>query len=181
MPAATASAPRKVPKRPAGAVTKATRASSSSSSSSSSGVGRRLFANATKHDVRERQMFAAHAQRALKVATREGRVITGVQGAWLATSLNEEADASFLEYSPWVLAVPGRKDEVLLSVERVKRAPPEAASHAVEYMEEHRSRLLVRGTLLPQSVKKSAALAGAGITVDHVACQRRAAPLRVEK
>ena len=123
-----------------------------------SGVGQRLFKNATRVEAKEKEILRAHSDQALRLA---GTAFDGIQGRWLNTTLSDEEDVRrHLSSSPWVVNV---SDGVFFAVERAR-------------MEQ--GRLQVQGSIVPTSVKKKDII-NAAFTVDHVACQQ-VAPLRMQ-
>jgi len=135
-----------------------------------SGIKDPLFKKSGAKEEREKKILKAHAKRALKHAksSAESIQLTGIQKRWFTTSMDAKlvTGSPVLAHNPWAVAVPGRKDEVLLNVERAM-------------MSETDGKLMIQGSVVPASVKKSS-LVGASITVDHLSCQPRASRLVVE-
>ena len=124
-----------------------------------SGVGRRLFKNATRVEAKEKEILRAHSKKALRTSDTR---FDGIQGRWLNTTLSDEAEVlRHLSRSPWVVDI---SDGVFFAVERAR-------------MEQ--GRLQVQGSLVPTSVKKKD-IDSAAFTVDHVACQD-VAPLIIQQ
>ena len=141
-----------------------TAASAKATGKDRSGVGDRMFKNATRIEVKEKHILNQHSKRTLKLSHTLGARFEALQGRWLVTSMSNEEDIQrHLSRSPWVVDVPGRSDGAFFTVERARMEG---------------GRLHVQGSMIPTSVKKKEAV-NAPFTIDHVACQD-VAPLVVQ-